>query len=89
MIGGAEKYMAVCRRCFHSPTATIPASPRVPLKRIASNDNGSSNVNGEAESTDLPKKALFDDSHSMKNHVENGLGGDLKENGSEKQAINA
>ena len=56
VIGGAEKYMAVCRRCFHSPTANIPASPRIPLKRLASNGNEEK----QQENQSLPpKKALF------------------------------
>ena len=31
VIGGADKYMAVCRACYHS-NVRVAASPRVPLK---------------------------------------------------------
>ncbi len=51
VIGGAEKYMAVCRRCYHAPAAVEPASPRDPLKQVSENGVGA---------VSPPKKALFD-----------------------------
>jgi len=51
VIGGAEKYMAVCRKCYHS-SVTIAASPRPAMKH-----KNSDVVNGADE---LPvKKSLF------------------------------
>ncbi|XP_059088925.1 thymidine kinase, cytosolic-like [Tigriopus californicus] len=35
VIGGAETYMAVCRKCFQSPV-NVPSSPRMPLGENAS-----------------------------------------------------
>ena len=32
VIGGADKYMAVCRKCFHSSGVTEATSPRESLK---------------------------------------------------------
>jgi len=32
VIGGADKYMAVCRACFHHSGVKIAASPRLPVK---------------------------------------------------------
>ena len=32
VIGGADKYMAVCRTCFHHSGVKIAASPRLPVK---------------------------------------------------------
>jgi len=32
VIGGADKYMAVCRACFHHNGVKIAASPRLPVK---------------------------------------------------------
>lgn len=52
VIGGAEKYMAVCRKCYNSPSA-VPTSPRIPLKQMNGNDLAVEN--GESP----PKKALF------------------------------
>ena len=42
--------MAVCRRCFHSPSISVPASPREPLRDINNSENGDISP---------PKKALF------------------------------
>jgi len=53
VIGGADKYMAVCRACFKSPI-NLPASPRQPLQAI----NGVQNNIPEAEVVPV-KKALF------------------------------
>jgi thymidine kinase len=66
VIGGADKYMAVCRRCYHSVPSVIPSSPRDPLKSIVSNGN---HVVDE-EAIISTKKALFDDAASSK---ENGV----------------
>lgn len=52
VVGGAEKYMAVCRKCHKNPGA-IPASPRIPLTDVAGNG-----VEGDVSP---PKKALFSD----------------------------
>lgn len=50
VIGGADKYMAVCRACYYSPV-TVPASPRVALK---------STTRGVSEEEVSPaKKILF------------------------------
>ena len=64
MIGGADKYMAVCRACFKSPI-NIPASPRQPLKQVV--QNGTATTNGSIHETPhnddvvVPvKKALFE-----------------------------
>lgn len=58
VIGGADKYMAVCRKCYFSPV-NVPASPRLPLKTI-DHQNGQEN---EASDEDLEvphKRALFE-----------------------------
>ena len=39
MIGGSDKYMATCRKCFFA-NVTIPASPRIPMKNIETVENG-------------------------------------------------
>ena len=39
VIGGSDKYMATCRKCFFA-NVTIPASPRIPLKNIETVQNG-------------------------------------------------
>lgn len=53
VIGGADKYMAVCRACFKSPI-NIPASPRQPLQPV----NAPNNARIDDE---VPiKKALFE-----------------------------
>jgi len=64
VIGGADKYMAVCRACFKSPI-NIPASPRQPLKQVV--QNGTATTNGSIHGTPhndevvVPvKKALFE-----------------------------
>ena len=73
MIGGADKYMATCRRCY-STNVRIPSSPR-PLANDKENDidlsNGlkrksesdtliESNDNRDIITHDFPsKKALF------------------------------
>jgi len=64
VIGGADKYMAVCRACFKSPI-NIPASPRQPLKQVV--QNGTATTNGSIHGTphnddvEVPvKKALFE-----------------------------
>ena len=51
VIGGADKYMAVCRSCYFAPV-NIPNSPRVPLKNL------DSNIAQDQEEVP-PKKALF------------------------------
>ena len=54
VIGGADKYMAVCRGCFFAPVIE-PASPRIALKTLA---NGKENT---TEMEEIPhKRALFD-----------------------------
>ena len=54
VIGGADKYMAVCRSCHKSPI-NVPASPRQPLQ-----SNGVENRLPVEESEVVPvKKALF------------------------------
>ena len=73
MIGGADKYMATCRRCYNT-NVRIPSSPR-PLSNDKENDidlsNGlkrksesdnlvESNGNCDKITNDFPsKKALF------------------------------
>jgi len=61
VIGGAEMYMAVCRKCFHTPNL-VPASPRDPLKEIGEECARPPNHNRkhDAENTIPIKKALFD-----------------------------
>jgi len=54
VIGGADKYMAVCRACFKSPI-NVPASPRQPLQAL----NASENKVPESEVVPI-KKALFE-----------------------------
>jgi len=56
VIGGADKYMAVCRACFKSPV-NIPASPRQPLKPVLHLHNTESEAGEEVP----VKKALFDE----------------------------
>jgi len=51
VIGGADKYMAVCRGCFHSSSVQVAASPRCPLK--VSNNQSNSETGSPA------KKILF------------------------------
>ena len=58
VIGGAEKYMAVCRKCYLSPAA-VPSSPRVPLKALNNGEVGSNGVDVDEEEVSPPKKALF------------------------------
>jgi len=55
VIGGADKYMAVCRQCYYS-TVQVAASPRLPLATKHKNRDG---VNGEVSPA---KKALFEPS---------------------------
>ncbi len=66
MIGGAETYMAACRRCFHS-NLSVPASPRLPLKDVEVSESekniagdGDGKVSREEEDEPPVKKALFD-----------------------------
>ena len=42
VIGGAEKYMATCRRCY-TTNVRIPSSPR-PLENVTSNKENSSEL---------------------------------------------
>ena len=51
VIGGADKYMAVCRDCYHS-NVRVAASPRCPLKTKIVN-------NGDEENVSPVKKMLF------------------------------
>lgn len=55
VIGGADKYMAVCRKCYFAPVK-VAASPRPLLKTAAvvrpAEENG-------GEGASLPKKMLF------------------------------
>merc|ERR1719410_1566513 len=53
VIGGADKYMAVCRDCYHS-NVRVAASPRVPLKTKI--------VNNGDEDVSPVKKMLFNSS---------------------------
>lgn len=50
VIGGAETYMAVCRKCFQSPV-NVPSSPRMPLGDNALSEIGSADLE--------VKKSLF------------------------------
>jgi len=73
VIGGVEKYMAVCRKCYHSPV-TVAASPRLPLKH--KNDESVSDID------ELPaKKSLFENGVSDKETI--------LVNGKENQAAGA
>lgn len=62
VIGGADKYMAACRRCFHSPVS-VPTSPRAPLKHISGNSGTAGGDGGgmEVEEGGDGKKALFEE----------------------------
>jgi len=51
VIGGADKYMAVCRRCYHSPGAVVAVSPRIPLKH-----RNSETIDDDSH---VPAKKLF------------------------------
>jgi len=53
VIGGADKYMAVCRGCYHSQVK-VAASPRVALK--------AKNCNSNSEGVSPAKKMLFNNS---------------------------
>ena len=54
VIGGADKYMAVCRGCFFAPVIE-PASPRIPLKNLVNDKENTT------ETEEIPhKRALFD-----------------------------
>ena len=44
VIGGADKYMAVCRGCFHNIGVRVAASPRCPLKTKNSSEAGEDGV---------------------------------------------
>ncbi len=73
VIGGADKYMAACRRCFNS-SSSVPASPRMPLKLV--DTNGECKKKEEEEEEDPPvKKALFDagDGAKENSEVANGV----------------
>ena len=52
VIGGADKYMAVCRGCFHNIGVRVAASPRCPLKTKNSSDP-------DEEGVSPVKKMLF------------------------------
>ena len=73
VIGGAETYMAACRRCFHS-CSSVPASPRLPLTEMEAESNNSGDVGAggdpgtnKADQEEPPvKKALFDDKEEAK-----------------------
>jgi len=77
VIGGADKYMAVCRRCFHSPGAVVAASPRIPLKHKSSDSlDDDSNVpakklfvNGLAESSDKVMNGFGDSNDKVVNQL--------------------
>ena len=56
VIGGSDKYMATCRKCYFAKV-NIPASPRIPLKAIESNGVENTDENLEAPAH---KRALFD-----------------------------
>jgi len=58
VIGGADKYMAVCRRCYFSPN-NVAASPRVALKQRNSGTE-------ECSPNKVPKKALFEEKENQK-----------------------
>ena len=47
VIGGADKYMAVCRQCYHSKAIQGPNSPRAPMIEV-----------GNTATASPPKKAL-------------------------------
>ena len=51
VIGGADKYMAVCRACFHHSGVKIAASPRLPVKTKSFSHN--------EEEVSPAKKMLF------------------------------
>lgn len=56
IIGGADKYMSVCRECYHLPEQSRNGIKREPLKAL--NENESSplkELNGKVES---PKKIV-------------------------------
>ena len=53
VIGGADKYMAVCRACFHHSGVKIAASPRLPVKTKSYSHN--------EEGLSPAKKMLFSD----------------------------
>ena len=54
VIGGADKYMAVCRACYHHDGVKIAASPRMP---------GKTKTIANSEDFSIPaKKMLFSDS---------------------------
>jgi len=57
VIGGADKYMAVCRRCYFSPN-NVAASPRVALKQRNSCPE-------ECSPNKVPKKALFEEKENQ------------------------
>jgi len=65
VIGGADKYMAVCRHCYFSPNK-VAASPRVALKQKHPNSQGGEELPvkkglySQADEEQQVKKALFE-----------------------------
>ena len=68
MIGGADKYMATCRSCFFAPVI-VPASPRVPLKKLNETKENMPNGFNTDEDTIPHKRALFDNEHAVENSM--------------------
>lgn len=60
VIGGADKYMAVCRRCYYSPVR-VAASPRVALKTANKERLG-------ADEVSPAKKMLFTTPRQLENN---------------------
>lgn len=59
VIGGADKYMAVCRSCYFAPVK-VPASPRMPSKSSQDKENQL-----ETDNPGPAKRALFDSENQL------------------------
>jgi hypothetical protein len=66
VIGGADKYMAVCRQCYYSPVQ-VAASPRPALKHKNSQAPNSEN----SDIVSPAKKALFEKAVNSQESKEN------------------
>ena len=67
MIGGADKYMATCRRC-HNTNVKIPSSPRPTLKCANNKENSLSLSNTVDNKSELgnksPKRRAYENNGS-------------------------
>ena len=75
MIGGADKYMATCRRCFHT-NVKIPASPRPILQSTNNKENDLALCNTfkrKLGSGDKSAEVRLHESEDEGNFLDNGM----------------